>query len=133
MPARATTSTTSTRSTTSTTTDVREHLPCRNAVSLRGRVSGAPIETTLPSGDVVVSVRVVVDREGRTRKPPYVDTIDCAAWSARARRSVRSWQDGDVVAIEGALRRRFWRSGSGAQSRYEVEIRSAQRLSRTGA
>ena len=101
-----------------------------NLVLLCGRVSGTPLETTLPSGDVVVSVRVVVDRPDRTRKPPYVDTIDCAAWTARTRRSVLSWQEGDLVAVEGALRRRFWRSGTVAQSRYEVEMSAVRRLER---
>jgi single-strand DNA-binding protein len=100
----------------------------RNAVALWGRVSVDPLETTLPSGDVVVSIRLVVSRGEKARKPPYVDTIDCSAWTARSRRTVLTWREGDVVAVEGALRRRFWRGSTGAQSRYEVEISAARRL-----
>lgn len=103
----------------------------RNEVLLSGRVSGAPVETTLPSGDVVVSIRLVVDREPRRHKPPYVDTIDCSAWTARSRRTILTWNEGDVVTVEGALRRRFWRGSNGAQSRYEVEISGARRLARS--
>lgn len=102
----------------------------RNEVSLMGRVAADPVSTELPSGDVVVSLRVIVDRDKRTRRPPSVDTIDCCAWSPRARRSVSSWQPGDVVEIEGALRRRFWKGSAGSASRYEVEVRRARRVSR---
>lgn len=100
----------------------------QNHVILTGRVSGVPVETELPSGDVVVGVRLVVPRSTRDRKPPYVDTINCSAWTARLRRSVLRWQDGDVVALEGSLRRRFWRGSQGPQSRYEVELTRARRV-----
>ena len=102
----------------------------RNEVSLMGRVAADPVATELPSGDVVVSLRVIVDRDLSARRPPSVDTIDCCAWSARARKSVLSWHPGDIVEIEGALRRRFWRGSSGPTSRYEVEVRRARRVSR---
>ena len=107
----------------------------RNEVVLVGRVSGAPEERTLPSGDALVSWRVVVDRPALRRPPPgvrptTVDTVDCVAWSAASRRTARGLADGDVVAVEGALRRRFWRGGTGALSRTEVEVASLRRLSR---
>jgi len=101
-----------------------------NVVRLCGRVSVDPVATTLPSGDVVVSIRLVVDRGEKARKPPYVDTIDCSAWTARIRRTVLTWHEADEVAVEGALRRRFWRGSTGTQSRYEVEITGARRLER---
>ena len=34
------------------------------------------------------------------------------------------WQPGDVVEVEGAIRRRFFRAGGGAASRVEVEVSS---------
>ena len=100
----------------------------RNEVSLVGRLSADPISTELPSGDVVLTLRLIVDRDERSRRPPNVDTIDCSAWSPRARRTVASWHPGDVVEIEGALRRRFWQTNSGPTSRYEVEVIAARRL-----
>ena len=107
----------------------------RNEVVLLGRVSGAPEERELPSGDLLVSFRVVVDRPPRKGLPagvraPTIDTVDCVAWSAPARRTARGLSDGDVVAVEGALRRRFWRSGPAAASRTEVEVAALRRVRR---
>ena len=82
----------------------------RNEVLLVGRVSGEPEERELPSGDVLVAWRVVVDRPVPRRPPPEgvrlatVDTLDCVAWSSPVRRTARALVDGDVVAVEGALR-----------------------------
>ena len=108
----------------------------RNEVVLVGRVSGEPEERELPSGDVLVSWRLVVERAAPRRaapagiRTPTVDTIDCVAWSAAVRRTARGLGDGDVVAVEGALRRRFWRAGAGAASRTEVEVEQVRRLSK---
>ena len=103
--------------------------PC-NEVLVLGRVSGSPVERELPSGDLVVSWRVVIDRPGRAVpgvRTATVDSIDCLAWAAGLRRSGRALVDGDVVQVEGALRRRFWRVGGGATSRCEVEAKNVRR------
>jgi single-strand DNA-binding protein len=99
-----------------------------NEVRLCGRVAAAPQERVLPSGDPLVTFRLVVARAERAG----VDTIDCVAWSARVRRVAVRWGPGDVVAVDGALRRRFWRGGQGPRSRYEVEVGAARRLARAG-
>ncbi|WP_114201674.1 single-stranded DNA-binding protein [Janibacter anophelis] len=89
-----------------------------NSVELTGRVSGEPETRELPSGDELVTLRVVVRRgEGQP-----VDTIDCACWSAGARRAASRLEDGARVRVEGSLRRRFFRSPGGSASRYEVEV-----------
>ncbi len=115
-----------------------DRLRSRNEVVLVGRVSGEPETRELPSGDTLVSWRVVVDRPAprrppEGRKPPTIDTVDCVGWTAGVRRTVRTLTDGDVVIVEGALRRRFWRGGAGMQSRTEVEVRSVRRLRRAAA
>lgn len=114
-----------------------EPIRTRNEVVLVGRVSGVPEQRELPSGDVLVSWRVVVDRPppparraAPSRRPPTIDTLDCVAWSAAARRTAAGLCDGDVVAVEGALRRRFWRGSGGAASRTEVEVAGLRRISR---
>lgn len=109
--------------------------PTRNEVVLVGRVSGAPQERELPSGDVLVAWRVVVDRPPRRAVPERVrqvrvDTVDCVGWAAGVRRTARTLADGDLVELEGALRRRFWRAGAAPQSRTEVEVESLRRLRR---
>lgn len=107
--------------------------PSRNEVVLVGRVSGEPLARELPSGDVLVSWRLVVDRPADTRQPPRartatVDTLDCTAWSETERRTALGLVAGDVVEVHGALRRRFWRAGAAAASRCEVEVRAVRLL-----
>ncbi len=111
----------------------------RNVVVLCGRVSTVPDERTLPSGDMLVMTRVVVDRDapgsgrsGGGRSKQRVDAIDCVAWTARVQRSIRRWQPGDGVYVEGAIRRRFYRGDHGLVSRVEVEVTRARRLSTAG-
>lgn len=104
----------------------------RNSVRLVGRVSGVPVERELPSGDRLVTFRLVIERTaaaGSARRPgARVDTIDCAAWGARVRRSALGWSPGEVVEVEGAMRRRFRRApGGGPISRVEVEVLKARR------
>jgi single-strand DNA-binding protein len=110
---------------------VLEH---RNEVHLVGRVSADPALLTLPSGDSVVSVRLVVERPrpaaGRGRGQ-QVDTLACAGWAPALRRTMLRWNPGDVVEVDGCLRRRFWRAEGVPQSRYEVELSAARRLARS--
>ena len=103
-----------------------------NEVRLVGRVSQAPEERVLPSGDVLWTFRVVVPRPASSGRSS-VDALECAAWSARARRSVASWQPDDVVEVSGAMRRRFFRSGAGAASRVEVEVSRGRVIRRAGS
>ena len=101
-----------------------------NDVRLTGHIPAAPQERALPSGDTVWTFRVVVRRAGGTGRAATVDTVDCAAYAAGAVRSVRAWQPGDLVAVDGALRRRFWRTPAGPRSRYEVEVSRARRVAK---
>ena len=98
-----------------------------NEVVLGGRVSGEPTVRVLPSGDELVSWRLVVGRDNRGvsasgRQLPTVDTIDCVAFKAAVRRVAARWIGGEVVEVRGELRRRFWRGAQGAASRCEVEV-----------
>jgi len=104
----------------------------RNEVVLCGRVAAAAEERELPSGDCLMTARVIVDRDSAalTRSSQRVDTIDCVAWLARVQRTMRNWQAGDKVQVEGSIRRRFFRGETGAVSRVEVEVKRAKRLGR---
>jgi single-strand DNA-binding protein len=107
-----------------------------NTVVLVGKVAGDPTDRQLPSGDLLVTWRLVVRRPPPTRRAsaagrtPTIDTIDCAAWRGDVRRAVAGWSNGDLVRIEGSLRRRFWRTTTGTASRCEVEVTRVRRLSR---
>ena len=108
----------------------------RNEVLLTGRIAAPAEERELPSGDVIAVWRLVVDRPPERRRAPAatgqrsptVDTLDCVAWTAAVRRKVTRFATGDVVSVNGSLRRRFWRAGAATVSRYEVEVMAVQRL-----
>jgi len=102
-----------------------------NEVRLAGRIPAAPLAREMPSGDTVWTFRLVVRRPGgRGQRAGAVDTLDCAAYTAAAVRSVRAWREGDEVEVDGVLRRRFWRSATGARSRYEVEVGRGRKVGR---
>jgi single-strand DNA-binding protein len=120
-----------------------------NEVRLVGRLSQAPEERVLPSGDVLWVFRVVVGRaevgrlkggraevgrvEPTERTRSRVDALECVAWSGRARRSVSRWSVDDVVEVSGSLRRRFFRAGGSVASRVEVEMASGRVIRRAGS
>ena len=96
-----------------------------NSVRLRGRVTTAPEQRQLPSGATIVTLRLSVPR-GRSPMTEgsrqTTDWVDCVAWGAKPRRSATGWRVGDLVELEGALRRRFYRGEAGRTSRLEVEV-----------
>ena len=104
-----------------------------NEVRLVGRLSAAPQERVLPSGDTVWTFRVVVPRpEDQAGGRSTVDALECAVWTGRVRRSVAAWAVGDVVEVTGAVRRRFFRAGGAPASRVEVEVSRGRLIRRAG-
>lgn len=107
----------------------------RNEVRLSGRISAIGEPSTLPSGDVVVNLRLVVPREhpvGRSggtpeARSPGVDTIDVACWTPATRRAAGRVGIGGMAEVTGVLRRRFFRTGGRPGSRYEVEATRVRR------
>ena len=107
-----------------------------NEVRLRGRLGAAPDQRVLPSGDPVVTFRLVVARPAPTpasRSAARVDTLDCSAFAAGVRQRCLRWGAGDVVEVRGSLRRRFFRAAGGAASRYDGEVVTASRVARAPA
>jgi single-strand DNA-binding protein len=94
-----------------------------NDVVLRGWVTTVASERSLPSGDVVAQFRIAI-----TRPEGGVDTIDLEAWSAKNRRSALSLKDGEWIEVEGAIRRRFWKSGANLASRWTVNTAEIRRI-----
>lgn len=91
-----------------------------NRVFLRGRLADAPVDKELPSGDVLTVFRVTVERPPGERG--RVDSLECVTTGSRPRRSLTRARAGDLIEVEGSLRRRFWRSPSGPASRYSVDV-----------
>lgn len=119
------------------TTPGQEAAPVRNEVILWGRLAAPAEERVLPSGDAIVTLRVVIPRRGtrlegaRAERKGQVDTIDVVCWTKSTRRTALRLQPGATVEVEGALRRRFFGGAAGRQSRYEVEAGRLRRLAGT--
>lgn len=111
----------------------------RNDVVLVGRVSGAPQDRELPSGDLLTTWRVVVNRPPPRRPAPQgvrlptSDTLWCVGWAAKVRRVAATLCAGDVVEVTGGLRQRYWRAGAAVVGRTEVEVFTLRRLGRSAA
>lgn len=106
----------------------------RNEVLLVGRLAADPVSRELPSGDLLTSFRLVVTRrQAAPQRGAGLDTIDCVARAAGVRRAAGAWRAGDVLELQGALRRRFFRTPAGVGSRYEVEVAKGRRLARASA
>lgn len=104
-----------------------------NSVRLTGRISAPPESRILPSGDELVSFRLIVRRSASARKrsKQVVDTIECSVWRAALRRSTLRLTAGTEVEVTGALRRRFTSSGRGVASWVSVEVDSCRKLRAT--
>ncbi len=111
-----------------------------NDVRLVGRLTAAPVLVELPSGDALVTFRISVPRgappqgtRGRREPGQRVDSVPCAAWSPRLRRSILTWRTGDLVEVSGAVRCRFFQSAGAVRSRVEVEAAAARIMRRSSA
>ena len=99
-----------------------------NEVRLVGRVTSLAVERELPSGDKVVEFRVVIGSEKLRNGKKEVDSLDIAAWSAKARRASLAVKIDTWVEVKGSVRRRFWRAPTGLASRWQVEASEVVRL-----
>jgi len=114
-----------------TTTNETPHV---NEVRLVGRLSADPGELTLPSGDTLWTFRLVVERAGIAGgRGRQLDTLDCAVWGGRVKRSVPTWREGDLVEVTGSIRRRFYAAGAAKVSRYQVEVAGGRVIRRAAS
>jgi single-strand DNA-binding protein len=102
----------------------------RNDVVLRGRMSAPAEVRTLPSGDTLVTFRLVVRRPEPRSRGQSVDVLSCVTYDKGLQRRAAAWQPGDVIEVEGAMQRRFWRTGSGTASVCEVDCRRGRKVPR---
>lgn len=102
----------------------------RNDVQLRGRLSAPAELRTLPSGDPLVTFRLIVRRPEPRARGRSVDVIACITYDRALQRRAALWEPGDVVEVEGALQRRYWRTTTGTNSVCEVNCRKGRKVSR---
>ena len=82
-----------------------------NAVVLCGRLSSAPLERQLPSGSTLWSLEVSTEVAEGTLSVPV-------AWFDPP--NAPTFEAGDEIVVVGTVRRRFFRTAAGTQSRTEV-------------
>jgi single-strand DNA-binding protein len=83
-----------------------------NVVILNGVLSRPAERRVLPSGDTLVAYELTTrDEEGRALSVPV-------SWSAPEDKGM--FEAGDEVVVTGVVRRRFFRTANGTQSRTEV-------------
>jgi single-strand DNA-binding protein len=99
----------------------QDFMDWENSVTLVARVTSEAEQFELPSGDVLTRFRVVVPRDKPTTKAT-VDTIDCVSFKIGVSKKAMKLFNGEVVELQGQLRRRFWKTGAGVASRMEVEV-----------
>ncbi|MCU1621001.1 MAG: ssb [Modestobacter sp.] len=104
----------------------------RNDVVLRGRLSAPPDLRPLPSGDTLLVFKLVVRRENPRPRGPKSDVITCVSLLPALHRYAAAWTPDDVVEVEGALQRRFWRTSTGTAVAYEVNCRRGRKIARGG-
>src|SRR3712207_5118554 len=102
----------------------------RNDVVLRGRLSAPAEVRTLPSGDTLVTFRLVVRRPEPRARGQSVDVLTCVTYDRGLQRRVAAWEPGDVGEVEGALQRRCWRAPNGTASVCEVNCRRGRKVPR---
>src|SRR3954453_20418020 len=84
-----------------------------NVVTLLGRLSRPAEERTLPSGDRLVQLELTIARPGDKAESVPVVCFDAPA-------TVSGLDVNDEVVVLGRVRRRFFRTAGGTQSRTEV-------------
>lgn len=99
----------------------------RNDVVLRGRLSAPAELRPLPSGDVLLLFKLVVRRETPRPRGPKSDVITCVSTVRGLLTRAPAWEPDDVIEVEGALQRRFWRTPTGTAVAYEVAVRRARK------
>ena len=93
-----------------------------NIVGLTGRLTHMPELKQAPSGTMVLSFLLAVDRKytpsGQERQ---TDFIDCVAWKNTAEFIERYFSKGDMIAIEGEIQTRSYEDKHG-NKRKAVEV-----------
>jgi single-strand DNA-binding protein len=100
----------------------------RNEVHLVGEVSTTPEERELSDGRGAVTFRLDVRADAATGS--IRDSLDITLVGPRARKAALGWDIGDVVEIDGVVRRKFYKVGPASKPFTVIEAERAKRLRR---
>lgn len=100
-----------------------------NEVVVEGELTRAPVERELKTGERIWLLSVAVPQVSGGG----IDWLDCSVRSGRLLHAVAGWTRGDVVRLEGHLRRRFFHVAGVRRSTLEVTAASGRRTRRAPA
>lgn len=98
----------------------KEHV---NLVDLIGEVSEVPTEVTLPSGEEIIEIRLAVAPTGSAKS-----SLDVTIREKSLMRRARGLKVGNTIAVQGELRRRFWKSRGSISTRLDIEADSLEKV-----
>jgi hypothetical protein len=82
-----------------------------NVVVICGRLSGVPVVRTLASGGLLLSLELTTATENGAASVPV-------AWFDPP--EIPLWEAGEELMVSGTVKRRFFRTSAGTQTRTEV-------------
>ena len=94
-----------------------------NKVILGGRLTADPELKTTPSGTVVTSFSIAVNRRfgGKNGEEPQVDFINVTAWRQTAEFITRYFRKGSSICVVGSIQTRKWNDQQG-NKRVSTEV-----------
>ena len=94
-----------------------------NKVILGGRLTADPELKTTPSGAVVTSFSIAVNRRfgGKNGEEPQADFINVTAWRTTAEFITRYFRKGSSICVVGSIQTRSWTDQNG-NKRYATDV-----------
>lgn len=98
-----------------------------NKAIIAGRLTAEPELKQTPSGVMVLSFTVAVNRKSKTKSgdgqpaQTVADFINCVAWRERAEHIARYFHKGSSICVGGSIQTRSWDDPHGGK-RYATEI-----------
>lgn len=92
-----------------------------NKVILMGRLTRDPEMRQTPSGVMMCSFSIAVNRRFAKEGQQSADFINCTAWRQQAEFICKYFQKGSMIAIVGQLQSRSWENQEGKRQ-YSTEV-----------
>ena len=99
-------------------------MPNLNKVILMGHLTRDPESRTIPTGQVITSIGIAINRsfihEGQKREDTTF--VDCEAFGKTAESIARFFKKGRAIFIEGRLRQDSWVDKQTKEKRYKMMV-----------
>lgn len=97
-----------------------------NEVLLVGRLAGEVTRTPAGKGAEGTVWRLTLERQDPSGETVQ-ETFPCVSYDEDISDLAAAWKEGDLIEVQGTLRRRHWKSDSGTTlSRIEIEAQDVE-------